>query len=171
MPSPLAVWVTDSRSMSMDRSSINRGWASSYKRGYIRPTIPDGWDFPCVLGFDLPLSVCGTHDKPFKNGRRCRRYLTGRRREVPLAELHLVEVSFHRPTYERFQEIGTHWHELEAGTKVMCRCREKHPDDFYKGGHGDPLSCARVSTNPLADGPEEATVAIGLTNTVGKAPP
>ena len=147
---PLAVWLTDSRAMSMDRASIRRGYACSRKDGHVWRTVPDGWDCPCVIGFNLPLEMCGTH-AGLPHGRRCRRYRTRGRREVPLEELRPVEVSFHVPTYERYNQLRDHWCDVNSGKKVLCRTRQHHPEDFYCTGHGKPLSCGRVTANPVGD--------------------
>ena len=105
-----------------------------------------------VIGFDLPLDCCGNHGKPLSNGRHNKHYLTGNLKQIPFEELCPVEVSFHQPTYERYQRIFIDWQDLRAGIKVMCRCRLQYPEDIFNGGHGGPLSCARVSSDPVGDG-------------------
>jgi hypothetical protein len=150
--SPLAVWLTDSRAMAMDRASVQRGWACSLENmamrqtPSMRPTIPDGWDTPIVLGMHLMTSDCGLHRK-FANGHHCRRYLADDRTAISLEELHIQEVCIHCPTYERYNALPMHWHELHAGQKVLCRTQVENPEIFFKGGHGCPLSCGRVCVN------------------------
>ena len=54
-------------------------------------------------------------------------------------------------TRRRYQDLRLHWAEVAAGTKVLCRCRTQKPEDFLKCGHGRPLSCGRVSLDPVHD--------------------
>ena len=101
--SPAAVWVTTSRAISMDRASLNRGWACSSDND-LAPTIPDGWDYPVSVGMALPINSCGLH-RQYRNGHQCRRYLSGGRHQIPLEELMIQEVAFHLPTYQRYGRL------------------------------------------------------------------
>ena len=60
-----------------------------------------------------------------------------------------VEVAVHVPTYNRYNRLREHWCDLKSGAKVLCHTRKHHPEGFYDTGHGKPLSCGRVTTNPV----------------------
>ena len=84
--SPLAVWVASTPSAALDRASAKRGYARS-----LSPLgIPNGWDSPVLIAFNINIEVCGLHDT-LANGVQLRRYLTGNRQIVPLRELNVVE--------------------------------------------------------------------------------
>ena len=53
--SPLGVWVADSPSMAIDRASMSRGY------GYCSGGVPDGWDCPVAIGYDLPRDEMTRH--------------------------------------------------------------------------------------------------------------
>ena len=147
LSSPLGVWVATSPSVALDRASAKRGYALSS----VPPRVPNGWDFPVVLGLDLNINQCGRHRK-LKNGEYIRRYLTGGREVFDLAELNIVDCSFFKPVYERFNQLPQVWDKVLCGSLVMCRCRRRHPEDFFKCGHGNPWTCGRTTNTPEADG-------------------
>ena len=137
----------------MDRASIDRGWgAKMIKPGYdCGMTPPNGWDMPVVIGLKLEIELCTKHGKPFKNGHQMYRFSTRNRREIPLNEVWPVEIAIHKETFDRYNAIPQHWPELLTGEKVMCRCRDRRPCDFFECGHDAPLSCGRVSRDPIGD--------------------
>ena len=93
--SPAAVWVTNTRSSAIDRASAERGHAA--KSGY----PPDGWDCPVAIGLAVPSERIGKH-KHLVNGVRISRILAEPGRHlIPIGELQIVEVNFHRPLYRR----------------------------------------------------------------------
>ena len=66
--SPLAVWVATTPSAALDRAQAKRGYARS-----LSPLgIPNGWDCPVVIAFDINIEVCGLH-KTLANGVQLRR--------------------------------------------------------------------------------------------------
>lgn len=101
LSSPLGVWVSTSRSVAMDKASAKRGYASSFN-----PLgVPNGWDFPVVLGLDLNIKQCGRH-KRFKSGNCIRRYLTAGRNMLDLMELNIVDCSFYRKIQPTSSGVG-----------------------------------------------------------------
>ena len=131
----------------MDRASIDRGWGANM----FSLTAPNGWDLPVVIGLQLEKALCTKHEQPFKSGHQMYRYCTKNRREIPLNEVWPVEIAIHWEPLDRYNAIPQHWPELLTGEKVMCRCREQRPCDFFEGGRDAPLSCGRVSSDPIGD--------------------
>ena len=77
--SPLAVWVATTPSAALDRAQAKRGYARS-----LGPCgIPNGWDCPVVIAFDIRIEVRGLHGT-LANGVQLRRYLTRNRTIMPL---------------------------------------------------------------------------------------
>ena len=124
----------------MDRASIDRGWGAKVsKPGYASGmTPPNGWDMPVVIGLQLEIGLCTKHGKPFKNGHQMYRYCTNNRREIPLNEVLPMEIAIHKETFNRYNANPQHWEELLTGEKVMCRCLDRPPCDFFAGGHDAP---------------------------------
>ena len=99
--SPLAVWVADSPSMAIDRASMSRGYG--YSGG-----VPNGWDCPVAIGFDLPKEDMARHGW-LKNGKALFYIRAKGRPPIPLWELCIVEVKIFRPLYERVQTLPSVW--------------------------------------------------------------
>ena len=145
--SPLGIWVATSPSAAMDRAAVNRGYAASLSpRG-----VPNGWDVPVVFGFQIDASLWRQH-KPLKNGVNLGRITTHGRAEVSLKELRITQLLIYAPVYENYNKLPLFWHDLQRGKRVLCRTRERCPEDLWKGGHGAPLSCGRTSLFPELEG-------------------
>ena len=136
--SPFALWVATSRSMAIDRAQAKRGYAASN-----RWSIPNGWDCPCAIGFDLPHSWFGGHER-LANGVQLMRMLPHGSTEIPLAELNIVEVTAYHPVYIRLQGLHTKWLDIKRSRLLMCRCDEGNPHNFWKSGHGKSWSCIKT---------------------------
>ena len=111
---------------------------------------------PVVIGLRLDFALCVKHKQEYVNGHQVYRYPTDGGKELPSGDLWPVEIAIHKRTYDRYNELPRHWPRLETGDLVLCRSRTKRPTDFYTGGHNAPLSCARVSSDPVADNWREA---------------
>ena len=145
--SPLGVWVATSPSVAMDRAALNRGYAARLSpRG-----VPDAWNVAAVFGFLIEKSEWRQH-KLLKNGVHLGRITTHGRVQVPLKELPITQLLIYRPTYEKYNKLPFLWNALQRGECVLCRTRERCPEDLWKGGHGAPLSCGRTSRFPHLDG-------------------
>ena len=142
--SPLAIWLTTSPSSAIDRASLRRGYAASVRQ------VPNAWDCPVAIGFNFDVSKCGLHGR-LQNGVEIRRCLLSEA-EVPLQRLHLVECRIFTALFTRYNQLGDVWEAVQRDDRVLCRCRRAHPEDFFSGGHGAPLSCARSTTTPEEDG-------------------
>ena len=143
--SPLGVWVTSSPSMAIDRASMSRGYGFSFG-------VPDGWDCPVAIGFDLPRDLYTRHGRPLVNGVDLFVVKSYGRSRVPLLELNIVEVRIFRPLYDRFQTLPSVWPDLTLGRRVLCRTRQSCPEDVWSSGHGAPWCCGRATTDPYRDG-------------------
>ena len=97
--SPLGVWVTTSPSMAIDRASISRGYGRSFG-------VPDGWDCPVAIGFDLPRDLYTRHGRPLVNGEGRFVVRSYGRSRVPLLELNIVEVRIFRPHLRSFSNLA-----------------------------------------------------------------
>ena len=117
MTSPLALWVTTSRSAAIDRASAERGYAAQ------QGTPPSEWDCPVAIGLNLPDDLFGKggHEE-LKNGVQIKRMLSRGRTQMPVQDLNIVEVNFCEPVYEMFRSLPGVWPLLIRKELVMCRC-------------------------------------------------
>ena len=94
--SPLGVWVTSSPSMAIDRACMRRGYG----------VVPDGWDCPVAIGFDLPGDLMTRHGRPLANGVDLLKVRVYGRTQVPLWELNAVEVTIFEPHRQSFSALA-----------------------------------------------------------------
>ena len=134
----------DSRALSMDNASIKRGWQCSRDKSLHSSTPNLLTDMPPTNSDSRPLPT--PPDIPVTQRRSVCLHI--QERTINSLEGRIARLE------RRLRELEDRNSSCEVvglAAEEDNRCRTQKPEDFSKCGHGSPLSCGRVSLDPVHD--------------------
>ena len=138
--SPAGIWGCSHPGHSVNRAPLHRGY--SFHAENCDKGIVCGWDCPVVFAWDIETQMLKTHavladgSCVWVHKQPCGTIWDARSRPTSI----WISMSL----YHHLLKLPSVWHELQEGTMVVCRSRDKKPSDLYRAGDAAPMTCGRV---------------------------
>ena len=140
--SPCGLWGTDHPGHSFDRCPLNRGF--SFNQG----------STPRLNAWDCPVALCWTVHQSFLKGKTfagwtkfCMRGPEDFMLDVKSSR---TEIWIHRDVYANFNSLEVLWPRIKDGELHVCRARAGTPEDLYKCGDMNQMTCGSCVQSRIA---------------------